>query len=47
VMGLVHGLTSSYLVGFVLLAATSATAAAATATAVRRRASVGARAVQP
>ncbi|MGD9988522.1 MFS transporter [Pseudonocardia sp.] len=47
VMGLVHGLTSSYLVGFVLLAATSATAAAATATAVRRRASVGARAAQP
>lgn len=37
VMGSVYGATGSYAVGFVLLAATAATAAALTGTAVRRR----------
>ncbi|WP_051736629.1 MFS transporter [Pseudonocardia halophobica] len=38
VMGLVYGLTGSYLIGFLLLAATAASAAAVSATVVRRRA---------
>lgn len=38
VMGLVYGLTGSYLIGFLLLAATAAGAGAVTATVVRRRA---------